>query len=256
MEGFREIMFIGIPLKSKKVSSDWSRVTELFNNTLRSVFNQIDPNFKVFVACHEIPETPYGDDPRLEFLPVDFAPPRWRVERNVDRYRKREVIASRVRQEGGGYIMLLDADDLVSNRLVKFVHDDQAPYGYVVQKGWELNYERRKISRAPAFHRLCGSCAIINWDEEDLPRFPSAPESCRFRDFIDNNNHPAWASASASQGRPLQPLPFRGVIYVWNNGENFSVAKGNVGARRRLLRFLMPSNRLSAKIIEEFALQV
>jgi hypothetical protein len=38
-------MFFGIPLKSKKVSSNWPRVTELLNNTLRSIFNQTDPDF-------------------------------------------------------------------------------------------------------------------------------------------------------------------------------------------------------------------
>ena len=94
-------MYFGIPLKSKKVSASWSRVTELLENTLRSIFNQVDPDFRVFVACHEIPDVSYREDSRLEFLPVDFPRPLYRIEHYPDKYRKREVIAARIRREGG-----------------------------------------------------------------------------------------------------------------------------------------------------------
>ncbi len=66
----------------------------------------------------------------MEFLEVDFPPPIYRDEQIVDKHRKREVIACRLREEGGGYTMFVDADDLVSNRLVEFVHWDRAPHGY------------------------------------------------------------------------------------------------------------------------------
>ena len=95
------MLLFGIPLKSKKVSADWPRVEGLFNSTLRSIFNQTDPDFRVIVACHEVPRTPYADDPRLEIVPVDFPPPLFRDELMVDKHRKREVVAARLRGLGG-----------------------------------------------------------------------------------------------------------------------------------------------------------
>lgn len=247
-------MFFGIPLKSKKVSSNWPRVTELLNSTLRSIFNQTDPDFKVIIACHDLPDVIHADDSRLQILSVDFPPPLYRIDQFPDKYRKREVIAAQVRKEGGGYVMFVDADDLVSKQLVEYVHQDRSPFGYSIEEGWELDYQRRRVRWAPAFHRLCGTCAIINWHVRDLPEVPLDQHTCRFREFV-NNNHPTWASVSAAEGRPLKNLPFRGGMYVINNGENATAITNDIGPRRRIVRYLTPSHRIDTKIADEFAIE-
>ena len=67
------IAFI-IPIKSKTISSDWTNFLRLLNRCLNSVCNQSNTNFNVYIACHEIPETKFKDDSRVEFLQVDFPP--------------------------------------------------------------------------------------------------------------------------------------------------------------------------------------
>src|SRR5262249_8943705 len=75
-----------IPLKSRSVAADWALVVRMLENTLRSIFNQTVQDFRVGIACHEIPETSFDNDPRLEFICVDFPPPLSLLERNVDKF--------------------------------------------------------------------------------------------------------------------------------------------------------------------------
>lgn len=37
------MIYFGIPLRSKETSNNWDKVTEFFNRTLWSVYNQTDP---------------------------------------------------------------------------------------------------------------------------------------------------------------------------------------------------------------------
>lgn len=247
------MFYFGIPLKAKRVSANWDHVSSLLEDCLRSIFNQSDSDFRIFVACHDVPKVSFAGDPRLEFVVADFPPPIYRDEQMVDKHRKRELIACRLRALGGGYTMFLDADDLVSRRLVEFVHKDRAPHGYIIKDGYELDYARGEVRPAPRFNRLSGSCAIVKWSVDDLPEVPFRQESCFFRDMI-NHIHPTWEAVFAREGRPLTPLPFRGAMYVWNNSENWSQMMSRVGPRRRLLRLLKPTRKPTAEIATEFAL--
>ncbi len=67
------LVFI-IPLKSAKVSSDWQRVSALFENCVKSACNQTSNKFYVIVVCHEKPITSF-QHPNLCYVQVDFPPP-------------------------------------------------------------------------------------------------------------------------------------------------------------------------------------
>ena len=64
------MIYFGIPLRSKETSNNWDKVTEFFNRTLWSVYNQTDPDFSIIVACHDIPKLKHEFDGRVEFIQV------------------------------------------------------------------------------------------------------------------------------------------------------------------------------------------
>lgn len=241
----------GVPLKSRAVAADWALVIRMLENTLRSIFNQTVQDFRVVVACHEVPQTSFNGDPRLEFVSVDFPPPLYLAERVIDKHRKRETVLSRLRGKDDAYFMLLDADDLVSNRLVEFVQRDKAPHGYIVKSGYELDFSANIVRAAPAFHRLSGSCAVLRLRPEDIPESPLRLEASFVRELV-SHHHPTWEEWLEKLGRPLAPLPFRGVTYVMNTVENLSRQKGNIGTRRKLLRMLLPARHPSRQWLDEF----
>ena len=66
------MIYFGIPLRSKATANDWDKVSLFFNRTLWSVYRQTDSDFRIIVACHDIPELVHDFDGRVEFIQVDF----------------------------------------------------------------------------------------------------------------------------------------------------------------------------------------
>jgi hypothetical protein len=243
--------FFGIPLRSQQSAKSWHNVSRLFEATLRSVLGQTDSDFRIIVACHQLPEIAAIDDPRVIAVEAPFPPPRSFPEQMVDKGLKRRLIGATLRGLGGGYLMAVDADDLVSNRLVSFVRTDADPNGYILKDGYEFDCARGLIRAAPRFNRLCGSSAIVKFEVEDLPIAADDQRPCYFSRF---SNHVFWEAVAAADSRRLKRLPFRGAIYMMNNGDNHSVQADNIGWKRRLLRLFMRGATPSAALASEFSL--
>src|SRR5215467_12686264 len=113
--------FFGVPLRSKSSSKNWLRVCDLFRSTLRSILGQTAEDFSVIVACHDVPTVPEIKDSRVKLLISSASIPTNLPEQMTDRYLKARMIAAETKQRGGGYLMAVDGDDLVSNRIVTFV---------------------------------------------------------------------------------------------------------------------------------------
>lgn len=80
-----------IPVKSERVSSNWSKFCRLFERTLISVCNQTDTNFKVIVVCHEIPQIEFKHN-NVCYLHADFEPPIPRQSESNESITKRREI--------------------------------------------------------------------------------------------------------------------------------------------------------------------
>ena len=111
------MIYFGITLRSKAVSKNWAHVVADFTRTLDSVYQQTDPDFRVIVACHDLPKLEREYDSRVEFLQTDVPTPTTPFEMMQDKGYKLSMIGKRIREYGGGYTMIVDADDLISNRV-------------------------------------------------------------------------------------------------------------------------------------------
>ena len=216
------LIFFGIPLKSKAVSDNWELVCELFNKTLWSVYNQTFPDFKIIVACHEIPSLKHEYDNRVEFIQINTSVPKDSCEMMADKGYKVHTIAMRIRELGAGYAMIVDADDLISNKIVEYVSCQPVDsFGWIINKGYVYYYGNTFVtytSKNPS-----GTSIIINYCRDDLPR-------CYDEVMEDNNNNNCYlirkrhgdiSKFCKLMGRPLKKLPFPGTIYV-RYGENHS----------------------------------
>ena len=217
-------------LKSKRLSKDWSQVCRLFNASLRSAYNQTCGNFKIIVVCHETPDLEQKFDSRVEFINVDFPPPALDPVLTMrDKWAKLAVGMVRAGECRPKFVMNMDADDLVSSRIVEFTESHPDENGWHLSQGYEWGFGRRWIKSVDPFI-LCGTNAIVG---SRLIRFPrdTSPES------IENCSVLRWghtiiAEKLAEADTPLTPLPFRGAVYVTGHGDNWS----SCFAMRRLSR--------------------
>jgi len=250
--------FFCIPLMPKANASDWEQVSKVFNQTLRSLDNQTNKSFQVLIAAQDMPELA----PDLTLDVVHLAP-HWTVENRTDaklrdKRWKRTLLLRTVRERGGGYVMMLDADDLVSNRLVDYVLKNRDPNGYIVENGYAYDWKANLIAPIPgvwkkSFDNVCGSCSVINFTLDDLPPLRGGDEGT---DYLAKHlsQHSQWKHVMRDFGRPLTPLPFPAAVYVLNHDNNlhYSIAQHRQESLpRRIDARQVP---LTADLIKEFAL--
>ena len=251
------MIYFGIPLRSKASSKNWDNVTKVFNRTLKSVYSQTDPDFKIYVACHDIPVLDEKYDDRVEFLISDKDTPKTKEEMMLDKGWKISMIAKRIREDGGGYIMLVDSDDLVSNRIAEYVNSHPRCNGYLSRYGYVYNDGADYMQKADNLHKLCGSCSIVYYAVEDLP--DKMPDS-----FFDNSPVDQWVIRKAhcvipdylqEHGRELSTIPFPTTVYVRNTGDNHSMMDGNdFSWKRKIYLFLQSKIRISGERGREFGI--
>lgn len=251
------MIYFGIPLLSKQASKDWDMISTLFNRTLYSCYKQTDPDFKIIVACHEIPKLTKQYDSRVEFIQVNAPIPKTQEEKMVDKGYKTHTIAMRIRELGAGYAMLVDADDLVSCHLAEYVNKNPNKNGFYVKNGYVYFVGDNYMKKLKKFSS--GTACIINYKISDLP--------CQYPEVMTDNNddnpcfmrkrHGAVVQACEAAGRPLEPLPFLGAVYVLGSGENHSLYGKTTKYQTRLrgiLQIFEPRYKIKGKLKREFSI--
>lgn len=242
-----------IPLRSRATAHDWNRVCQLLNHTLLSVLQQDDPDFSVLLACHEAPDIPVVANPRVTVFLADSAIPTTFAEQMADKGRKTRICAAAHKARGGGYLMFLDADDMVSRKLVSYVRAHPPKFGYVITKGYYYDSKTGEYHRLVPFDKRCGSGAIFRFSVDDLPDDPNDPRETISDQF---RSHMKWREVAQRLGRRLEPLGFPGAVHVVETGENVSTyqppsrRRGLGGARRNLVDALR--TRFSRRSVDDF----
>ena len=217
------VFYFVIPLRSAETTSNWSLTCRLLGRTLRNISAQRSQNWRVVLVCNERP-----DIPELEFVnvftcQVDFSVPQGYVERRRDMYKKRaagvEIAFQQAAAETNTTIMLVDADDLLSVRLVEFAETEDAVNGFVLSRGYLHAPGSRVLWTHNRFHMICGSCTAFRTRHKDRPAFTNAAELI---DLLNRTGHGHRHISMAQRGTPLVRYPLRGAIYSLSTGDNHS----------------------------------
>lgn len=256
------MFYFGVPLRSRRSSRDWNQVCERFRGTMRSICRQTASEFTVLVACHDVPDWPGLNDPRVRVIEASFESPAADDFRGqmVDKGRKVHLILSTMRRLGAGRYMQVDADDLVSRRIVEFARQRPETSGWVIRLGYEYRVGSDFVQINPLIHRHCGTTHIVTVRDDDLPADMSDADSVEARDkYLLRRPHHSWGPGYAAQGRRLKTLPFVGCAYVTGYSDNHSLNKPLQPQRRSfgLRQFILaasPRIALSDRIRDEFGL--
>ena len=251
------MIYFGVTLRSKASARDWNNVVRDFNRTLRSICRQTDPDFRVITACHEVPPLQDTYDSRVEFLTTDMPTPVTHQEMMQDKGYKLSMIGRRIREYGGGYTMIVDADDLVSSRIAAYVKSHPDENGFGARYGYVYNLGDSFVKRMFAMDRVCGSCTIVRYAPGELPEeLPEGPKDDSTREtLLIRRPHSSLQRELASMGRPVAEIPFPTTVYIRNTGDNHSMfSGGDLGWKRKAE--LMVRRRIPVgTIAEEFGLE-
>lgn len=208
-----------VPLKSKQVSRDWSRVSQLLERCVLSIVNQTSDNFKLVIVCHERPDIRV-QHPSIDYLEVNFPPPNLGRENIInsmdrDKNKKMQKGLEYVSSINPSHIMFVDADDCVSCKIADFVNRKPHANGWVLDSGYVYEDGSNKIFyKQDRFYLMSGTSHIIRYSllkDERLRSIYTESDSPLHQTIVDT---------MSKRGTPLESLPFPGAIYVVGNGEN------------------------------------
>jgi hypothetical protein len=152
---------------------DWPLACAYFKQTLSSLFNSTNGNYRVVVAGHEAPDFQLPSDPRFKFLHLDHPLPSqengYYLAAVKDKLINLEAAWKYARSTWDPhYVMKLDWDDLVSSRLVGWLENARDEAGYLIKHGWVWRSGSRYVIQfTEYFDRVCGSCLIVRSDLAD-----------------------------------------------------------------------------------------
>ncbi|MDX2212477.1 MAG: hypothetical protein SFY66_04230 [Oculatellaceae cyanobacterium bins.114] len=247
-----------IALKSKAVSKNWDVVSQLFEDSLRSAYHQIDPDFKIIAVCHETPQLHHTYDNRVEIINVDFLPPPSVAATDLtmqDKWKKIAVGMVRAREFRPDFVMLMDADDLVSCHLSQYVNAHKEANGWILKQGYRYRYGSRWIYLDDHFN--CGTNAIVSSRLIQFPLNTSSEEISKC--VVLTHGHTVIEQHLRELGTPLEPLPFLGAVYTHSHGDNWTdtyIPPKNWYGIRHLLGGLRRTRPLTHQVRDEFSIVV
>jgi hypothetical protein len=251
------IVFVGA-VRHPLNSNNYAEVERLLRDTLLSICNQVDRNFKIVIVCNQLPLFEHETfSPFVEFVKVDFPPPSDLRTAHTgmgpirkDRASKYIIGIIAAQKHLPDYIMIFDVDDYLSAKIGQFVNaSPKTVNGWYIMNGYVMDHATQGlIWPIEYFYLFCGSSLIIN--NELLINPPSTGmhtitsdrgelvqinrSNTRFIDRIKINSsledimqldygflHYILGSHRwVADYYQLCPLPFYGAIWNWNTGEN------------------------------------
>lgn len=263
-----------LPFKPQAQSKNWQKDCALLKATIGSLLRQQSEAYKIYVV--------YSDKPQLDidaeklklvafpypFVTADkinnakdilhhFKYDNTMLERRWDKSRKIMYGCMAAIEDGCDYVMSVDADDLLSNLLVKYIEErtkETKLPGFYINKGYLYNYgSSRMISINGGMQNFNGSTHILHAGLIKKPDF----ENGQWIDFNLFTSH-GWILYRLKEeaGIVLEPIPFPAVIYVAHGGNisNVSSQKG-IGILKHWAKIILRGKHIDSIIRKEFNLQ-
>ena len=255
-----------IPLKSRKVSSDWKTVCNSLESTLTSIKNQSRNNYNVMVVGHEEPDflrafysETFGFHSIKEIPPptkknnTKITQEQYTSDKNMKIAKAIELLKKK--DKTISHWFALDADDLIHKDFIKIFLKSNIKAGAIINHGYLYYINSQRLLECNELSLYCGSTGIIS-DEYincpsniDINTIKNIP-FCRYPHMhLDQ-------FFSNEVKKPYTEIEEKVIIYVLSNGENISDGYRNnwLSQCKAYLKPYIKGKKISLKIKSSFSL--
>lgn len=207
------------PVRHPQNSRNWDGLVARLAQTMESVSAQTCSEWRgVIVANHDARLPPLPANYSLER--VGFAPnplyekgsaPLEDVYDAVRLDKGRRILKGMLSAPDSRYFMVVDDDDLISNRIVEYVRDNRGRNGWKISRGYLWTDGSSFVLRKDNFDRLCGTSLIVRSDLYDIPGRSEDASDQYVKTML--GSHMMLEGILESRGTPLEELPFPGAVY-------------------------------------------
>jgi len=255
-----------VALKPCFNSKNWTNDSNLLYKTLESLCNQDRDDFLIFVIYHDLPNAPFHHKnvyyikfpfPFSSFENLENQKPEHFSDAQgttyfFDQGKKIMYGAEIAKFYNCKYIMSVDFDDLISNRILQFIKHDDNLQGYYVDKGYIYYTEKHLLLRRnKRMNEINGSTNIIHC--ENIPS--TNLYSNNADDFSFFSAHYYTKFRLQEQGIIIKPLPFYAIIYKAHVSNWFNIHTHMNGFSLRVIyKYLFQKHPITNSIQKEFRL--
>ncbi len=258
------LFVFAIPLIGSHLTDRFDAICHLLGKTLESCLRQTDGNFRILITCNEIPGADaVPQDTRISYLvlkPISKSELAARPRHDVS-VKRHSLMRAAVDIQARHYFQL-DADDLISNRLVERVRAIDDHNGCIIGQGYLLDSRTNQLYLLPtpsfprpSFDGLCGSSIVISLFPE--PGDQMRLKNMEFLTSVWRLGHDSARRLFESVGRPAHVLDFPAAIYRPNHGGNLYMNLNRDERSSFIDEFVSASKPLSGELLqaarEEFA---
>jgi hypothetical protein len=231
-------------------AKDFNVVKSLLFNTITTLENQTDQNFKLYIVCNKGSDISIDDRINVEIIWIDRECPQLvnvvddeTQEKQWHEVRKDKGIKyfyglQQAYKDSMDYVMLIDADDYLHNSLVDFINKHKAEYdGIIVDKGYSYSISSKFLGDMKRFNKVCGTCNSFSMKIlkpficDNVAKSEAEILKDDFVLRILGSHLNGFEFIEAQRGR-AGSFPFHAVIYLIDNGENDSQVTNLVGFPR------------------------
>lgn len=259
-----------VPIKPRSVSKDWTLEMKLLERTAKSICGQTSEEFRMIIVFNEKPEISFVHQ-NIIYVEYPFPPVSLSqiedyqtlvknyysgpyAERMMDKGKKIHYGCKIGMDLGCDYLMAIDSDDLISNRIAEFVrvHASKKMAGWRITKGFIYEDGSSVLVKKYDIQNINGSTHIIRKDLITIPDFSS---NLFWNYNLFEAHGYTYYRIKEFHNELLADYPFFGVIYIVNKNNYSNILKlTKTNTIKNLIKKIIRGRLKSKSICDEFSL--
>jgi hypothetical protein len=243
-----------IPFIADGVANDWPKAVQTLDRTLGSVLANPEKDLRAMVVCQDRPPLK-TTDPRYIFLETKHPKPDKKdvMAKHKDKGVKTVEAFDAARQLAPEYVMLVDADDLISNTLVSYVYQRPSFDAFCMKAGYEWREGTSHFMYRTRFNQVCGSAFVWRFNERLFPAWLGK----NYTKLICDQGHNLVEAAMDAEGLRVDKMNVPKAVYVTGHSNHMYEAYHDMTLKRRVKNLalsLWRKRKLTPELKNEFGL--
>jgi hypothetical protein len=206
-----------VPVRHPASVVHWSAVYDRLSETLASIGQQRSGEWRVVIAANtgtSLPALGPTTSVRWVELPLPVLPDpaidKEGLFEGIRQDKGQRVLAALRDIDDQDYVMTVDYDDWISNRIAGYVADNTGGPGWVLSRGYVYGGGRVLVGHH-RFNEICGSSLVIRRQHLNIVAGDETVREALVRRRLGSHRFNRQDLAAA--GTPLAVLPFPGAVY-------------------------------------------
>lgn len=242
-----------VPLIADGVANDWQKAVACLERTLRSILGNPEKDLRAMVICQDRPPLKLKDE-RYVFLKTRQPKPDKQDARAKERDKGVKTVEAfdAARELSPEYVMLVDADDLISNTLVSYVNQRPTFDAFCLKRGYRWREGSSHFTLQPRFNQVCETAFVWRFDKRLFPAYLGKTYTKR----ICDQEHNLVEAAMDAEGLQVDKIYEPKAVYVTGHVNHMYPHLHQLTLRRRIKHSILSPwrRKLTPQLKAEFGL--